>query len=165
MKKIAMCLIAVAACGIALTGCKTTYTNDAAYDSKSVMVPAAYQLKIEHKDTKVEGSATVHSVLNWFCWGVSDYADRTSIGGASGEVSPLFNILPDPIGMAKKGAVYNACKASGSDLLIGTKYEIVENWYFVYSQINCKVSGYPGFEKGVEKVSDVSKAQNKVVKL
>ena len=164
MKKIAMCLVAVASCAIALTGCKTTYTNDAAYDSKSVMVPAAYQLKIEHKDTKVEGSATVHSVLGWFCWGVSDYADRTSLGD-SGEASALFSILPDPIGMAKKGAVYNACKGNGCDLLIGSKYEIVENWYFVYSQIKCKVTGYPGIEKGVEKAADVGKAQNEVIKL
>lgn len=164
MKKIAMCLVAVVACGITLTGCKTTYTNDAAYDSKSVMVPAAYQLKIEHQDTKVEGSATVHSVLGWFCWGVSNYADRTALG-ESGAASSLFSIIPDPVGVAKKGAVYNACKATGCDLLIGTKYEIVENWYFVYSQINCKVSGYPGFEKGVEKAADVGKAQNAVIKL
>ncbi len=176
MKKIAMCLVAVAAVAVVMTGCKTTYTNDMAADSKSAMVPAVFQLKIEHKDTKVEGEATVHTLFSLFSWGTDSYAERTFLGGSAATsatygasmvpMAGLFSgIFPDPVILAKKAASYNACKAAQADLLIGAKYIVVEDWYFVYSKVNCKVSGYPGFEKGVEKAADFGKASSSVIAL
>ncbi len=152
MKKIALYFMAVVACGAFMTGCKSTYTNDLAADSKHAMVPAVYQLKIEHKDVKVEGSASLNVLFGMFSWGASAFADRTYLGaGDSGFVADFF---PNPTKKVKEAAVYNACDANKCDLLIGTKYEIIESDYFVFKRVSCTVKGYPGNEVGVEKKAD-----------
>lgn len=155
MKKIALCLVAVVVCGAFMTGCKTTYNNDMAADSKHAMVPALYQLKIEHKDVKVEGSAAINVLFGIFTWGADSFSERAYLGKPSS-----FSFLPDSVQLVKEAAVYNACSSNNCDLLIGSKYEVVSTDYFVYKKVTCSVKGYPGNEIGVEKKADSSPIVN-----
>ncbi len=147
MKK--MLILGVAAiAGLVMTGCTSLNTNSAAADSKAVVVPAVFEQEVELKKDKAEGEATVHVLFGIFSWGVSEFADRAELGRPNAGMS----LIPDPACEAKAGAVFNACKASESDLLVGSKYEVNVTNYIVYKQYNCKVSGYPAIEKGLKQI-------------
>lgn len=141
-------LAALSVAAVVMTGCTSINTNDAAADSKAVVVPAVFEQNVEIKSEKVDGEATVHVLFGIFSWGVSEYADRAVIGKDAG----LLSFLPDPAVKAKTGAVYQACKASESDMLVGSKYEIQVTDYIVYKQYKCTVTGYPGLEKGLKQI-------------
>lgn len=164
MKKITMFVMAAVAMGAVLTGCKSTYNNDLAGDSKVAMAPVVFQLKTSFDDSKkIEGEATMHVLFGFFKWGVSTFAERSNLGSTPG----LFFV--NPIQSVKAAAVYNACKTKVGektpDMLIGTKYEVIETDYIVYKQLNCKVSGYPAFEEGIEKKADYAKPGAEVIEL
>ncbi|MDD4181363.1 MAG: hypothetical protein PHE87_07025 [Victivallaceae bacterium] len=165
MKKIAMFVMAAVALSAVLTGCKSTYNNDLAGDSKVAMVPTVFQLKTSFDDSKkIEGEASMHVLFGFFKWGVSSFSDRANIGGKE-----EWSLFTNPVQLVKSAAVYNACQVKVGDktpdMLIGSKYEIVETDYIVYKLLNCKVSGYPGFEEGIEKKADYAKPGADVIEL
>lgn len=139
MKKIMMTLIASASV-FAFTGCSTTNTNDAASPVK-ITTSANYEAIYDLKEEKVSGEATVHTVLSLFTWGVDKYAD---------DAFATYYPLLDGVTTAKQGASYNACEAAKADALIGAKYEVITDNYFVYKKVKAKVVGYPATLKGVK---------------
>ena len=51
---------------------------------------------------------------------------------------------------AKNGAYANACDKAKCDRLVGTRYTITTNDYFVYKEVKAEISGYPATLAGVE---------------
>ena len=54
---------------------------------------------------------------------------------------------------AKNGAYANACDAGKCDQLVGTRYKITTEDYFVYAKCKAEVTGYPAKVTGVEVVT------------
>jgi hypothetical protein len=135
----------IAIAGIAMTGCSSLNTNDAAAGTKVAMIPAVYEPVIKHTNVKVQGSAKLNVLFGIFTWGVSSFADRTNIEPTS------FMFFMDTKNMVKQGAVYNACKSAKCDMLLNSKYEITTVDYFVFKTIDCKVSGFPAVEVDIVK--------------
>ena len=54
------------------------------------------------------------------------------------------------VAVAKNAAYANACKAADCDSLVGTRYEIKYNDYFVWQKVLVTVKGYPAKLTGVE---------------
>ena len=105
------------------------------------------QAVIEKKAAAASGEATIYSLFGIFTWGVSNFADDSFV---MRENNNSFLLTIDPLAVAKQGAVYNACKTANSDMLLGAKYVINTNDYFVFKTINCKATGFPGVLKDVK---------------
>jgi hypothetical protein len=50
---------------------------------------------------------------------------------------------------AKAAAAYKAVKSSGADLLVAPRYEVTVNDYFIFKQVNVKVTGNKGSIKSI----------------
>ena len=145
MKKSLM-LVAVCAIAVFMTGCFATHTNDAATSAKTC-VSKKFEADIDAGKTKVNGSATIHTVLGLITWGVNSYADDAFV--ADNAIIP-FQFTISPLTIAKQGATYNACKNAKADMLLAAKYNIKISDYLVYKKIECQVAGFPGVVKGVK---------------
>ena len=119
-------------------------TNDGAKESKYKMIPACYETIIKHESKTVSGSANINCLFGVFTWGASHFADRTALGGQN-------SFCKSAVEVAKDAAVYNTCDAAKCDVLLATKYVVTVNDYFVFKQVECKVTGYPAKEIGIEK--------------
>jgi hypothetical protein len=127
---------------VIMTGCASTYTNDAANQSKVVIQPAKVQTVLNFDaEKKVEGKASANVLFGLISWGDSKFADRANLaaGGAAGLLP-----LPNPVESVKQAAVYNACAAADCDVIVGAKYEVDVMDYVVFKRIQCKVVGHPG---------------------
>ena len=143
MKK-SMLFAAFAFIAFAVTGCTAINTSQGA-DAPKVKITKEYTADIEHKNTVVAGQATVYNLFGIFTWGVSNFADYAFAGDSS-----FPSIITSPMTLAKQGATYNACEASGSDMLLGAKYKITTQDYIVFKIITCDASGFPGVLKGIK---------------
>ncbi len=157
MKKIAMCLVAVAAVAVVMTGCKSINTSDA---GNMNLYPETYKPLYGYRpvfevDTKakVAGEANVHVLFGIFCWGASNFADNASVFAAD---SFWANFFPSAKNISGKAAFYNACITNKCDAVIAARYEITTTDYFVYQNVNSKISGYPAVMTGLDKVKVLS---------
>ncbi len=141
MKKVIM--------GIALaalaTGCQTTvYKNDGGdADLRPTIVRDIAYEKYEVKSTLTESKDIRVGILGGlFVFGqVPDhYADNAPKGWFDKKL----------VAVAKNAAYANACKAADCDSLVGTRYEIKYNDYFVWQKVLVTVKGYPAKLTGVE---------------
>ncbi len=131
---------------VLMSGCATRNTSQGAY-APEVTVEKKYEAVIEKKAAAASGEATIYSLFGIFTWGVSNFADDSFV---MRENNNSFLLTIDPLAVAKQGAVYNACKTANSDMLLGAKYVINTNDYFVFKTINCKATGFPGVLKDVK---------------
>lgn len=148
MKKIV--LSAVVTLAMVLTGCTSVNTNDAARAFNATIKPAEFQTIIEAGDTKVNGEAQLNVLFGIFSWGVSEFADRAF--ESEYDDMPVVSLFSSPLTLVKDAAAYNACNANKCDVILNAKYNIKTTDYFVFKIYNCKVSGYPGVEKGLKPV-------------
>lgn len=148
MKKIV--LSAVVTLAMVLTGCTSVNTNDAARDFNATIKPAEFQTIIEAGDTKVNGEAQLNVLFGIFSWGVSEFADRAF--ESEYDDMPVVSLFSSPLTLVKDAAAYNACNTNKCDVILNAKYHIKTTDYFVFKIYNCKVSGYPGVEKGLKPV-------------
>lgn len=125
------------------TACTTVNTNDGAQEAKYKMVPAVYEAVVKHETKKVDGTANLNCLFGIFMWGADHFADRAALGENT--------FYKSAVDAAKDAAVYNACTAAKCDVLLATKYVVTVNDYFVFKKVECKVTGYPGKEIGLEK--------------
>ena len=51
------------------------------------------------------------------------------------------------------GAYANACDAAKCDQLVGTRYKVTTEDYFVYAKCKAEVTGYPAKIVGVEAIT------------
>lgn len=141
--KTAMMVLSVSILGVIATGCTSVNTNDVAKAVSIDRMKVPYEVVLDCKKEKVKNEASVSVLFGFITWGESNFADDTALGDFS-----LFS----PAGQVKAAAVYKACKASKSDVLLATKYEIKTKDYFVFKTVKCKVAGYPAKVTGVKKI-------------
>jgi len=103
------------------------------------------QFKVE-KET-VAAQDQINCLFGWICWG----STATHIADAvCCEKKSAFDILPCSIGKAKNGAYANACDAAKCDQIVGAKYKVTTEDYFVFKKIKAEITGYPATLTGVE---------------
>lgn len=151
MKKIAMCLVAVAVCGFILTGCKSTNTSDGGsmniYPQTVGPVDAYRPLYKVNEKQKVDGEAKINVLFGIFTWGdTTNFADNSSLFGNAWYAAFCSKE------MAGKAAFYNACIAANCDAIVAARYVINTTDYFVFKTMKVKVTGFPAVMTGVETV-------------
>jgi hypothetical protein len=91
----------------------------------------------------ISGESSTNVLFGWLnIGGDTQFADGVSYGGAAGGGMGLP--LPDPVSNAKAAAAYKAVKSSGADLIVAPRYEVTVNDYFIFKQVNVKVTGNKG---------------------
>lgn len=143
------------------TGC-TSIEASKVGNTVSVHMPVLVKPNIETKDTVINGSATVHSILGFITWGPSAQAVGVNYGVGTvangGILGELLSFTSKSEVVARNAAAYNATTSARADIILAPQYVLTIEDYFVYKSINCKVKGYPGYIKGV-KVVDCPKAK------
>lgn len=137
MKKI-LCAAALAA---VTCGCITVNKNDG---GNSCIKPNVVKDKIHEKytvgQTPVSATDNVNCLFGFICWGssathVADCSDAGRFGATA---------------KAKSGAYANACEANKCDALVGTRYAITTEDYYVFKKVKAEITGYPATMTGVE---------------
>lgn len=148
MKKVGLLVITAAA--LVLTGCTSVHTNDAARAFDAVVRPAEFQSVIEAGEDKITGEAQLNVLFGIFSWGVSEFADRAF--ESEYDDIPVFSLFTSPLTLVKDGAAYAACAENNCDVILNARYHIKTTDYFLFKIYNCKVSGYPGIDKGLKRI-------------
>ena len=144
MKKVMMGLALVAL----VAGCKTTvYKNDGGdADLRPTIVRDVAYEKYDIKSTPVESTDIRVGILPGFVGGstvggvASHFADNVDQGYAAQKTTRA----------AKNGAYAAACEQASCDSLVGTRYQVDYNFYFVWDKAKVTVKGYPAKLTGVE---------------
>ena len=145
MKKLMMAaVIASAACG-----CVTNIKNDG---GDACLAPKIEKDIVHEKydigTAPITGTEAISYIkLGFFTikWGGS----ATHIAN----MAPIGNIGffgKTPTQLAMNGAYANACDQGNCDSIVGSRYKITDDNYFVYGKVTCEASGYPAKLKGVE---------------
>ena len=129
-----------------LSGCATQNTSQGAY-APDVKVEKKYEAVIQKQDNVATGEATVNCLFGIFTWGVNNFADDAFVMQQS---SNSFSLTINPADVAKRGATYNACANAKSDMLLGAKYVVDTNDFFVFKTIKCTAAGFPGVLQDVK---------------
>lgn len=92
----------------------------------------------------ISGESSTNVLFGWLnIGGDTQFADGVTYGAASGG-GGIGLPLPDPISSTKAAAAFKAVKSSGSDLIVAPRYEVTVNDYFIFKQVNVKVTGNKG---------------------
>lgn len=141
------------------TGCSSIEASKVG-DQVQVNMPVFVTPTVETKDTVINGSATVHSILGIFSWGPNsqvvgvNYGINADVTG--GVLGDLLSFTSKSEMVARNAAAYEATTSAKADIILAPQYVLTTKDYFVYKSINCKVKGFPGYIKGV-KVIDCPK--------
>ncbi len=125
-----------------------TTSGCVSYNMSQPAAPLSGEVKSELKaDVKVgeviSGESSTNILFGWLALGGdTQYADGVTYGAAGG--SGLGLPIPDPVSNAKAAAAYKAVKSSGSALIVAPRYEVTVNDYFIFKQVNVKVTGNKG---------------------
>jgi len=134
-------LMIVGALAAIATGCVTVNKNDG---GDSAIAPNVAKDTIREKYEVGKKTVSVSDNLNclfgFICWGstathIADLSDSGCFGG---------------IAKVKNGAYANACDAGKCDSLVGTKYTITKEDYYVFAKYKAEVTGYPVTISGAE---------------
>lgn len=141
MKKI----IGGLALAVLFGGCVIVNKNDGGESNMKVDIRKDFiHEKISVGDKKVSAEHERHRLFGFIYWGdpVSHIADETDCWGIMGMKT-----------LTKNGAYAKACDAAKCDQLVGTRYKITTEHYFVYVKCKAEVTGYPAKLEGVEVVT------------
>jgi len=142
-------LLTAAALAVIACGCVSVHKNDGGESNlcPPVVKDAVYE-KYQVGPT-VEAADEVQCLFGLICWGSSatHVADQAEAEEA-GPVGKLLNF--GGTNKAKTGAYANACEAAGCDHIVGARYTITTEDYFVYKKIKAEIKGYPVTLSGVE---------------
>ena len=137
------------------TGCSSIEASKVG-DQVSVHMPVFVKPTVETKDTVINGSATVHSILGIFTWGPNAQAVGVNYGTSAaitgGVLGDLLSFTSKSEIVARNAAAYKATTSANADIILAPQYVVTIEDYFIYKSINCKVKGYPGYIKGVKVV-------------
>ena len=140
MKKLMMATaIAALACG-----CVSVHKNDGGEsDLRTRICKDVIHEKLTVSDKQVSAEDQVQCLFGFICWGstATHVADQAEFSGFG------------KFAKAKNGAYANACEAGNCDQLVGTRYKVTVEDYFVYAKCKAEVTGYPAKVAGVEVVT------------
>ncbi len=148
MKKIMMMTMAVALVAFA-TGCKTTNASKIS-GPVSAISKIVVSTPIVEAGLKIKGTASLNQVLI-FAWGDTDYADGVDYNGGGFDIALPFNKVP----AVKAAAAYNACLASGADMILSPNYVVKVEDYFVFKKLTATVTGFAGKINGISNIEFV----------
>lgn len=144
MKKLMMSVFL----GAMSAGCITNFKNDGGDTNlrPTIVRDIAYE-KYDISDKPVTFTEQKVGILpagawNWF-----------TVGGVAKHLADDVDNSPylqETIRLAKNGAFAGACELAGCDTLVGTRYEIVYKWYYLWNEASVTVTGYPAKLTGVE---------------
>ncbi|MGN0856268.1 MAG: hypothetical protein ACI4QJ_02580 [Candidatus Spyradenecus sp.] len=138
MKKV-LSILALAALA---SGCITVNKNDGGESGMTMpIVKDVIHEKITVADTPVSAQDEIQCLFGLICWGSS----ATHVADVTDELVPFGALVK-----AKNGAYANACDKAKCDRLVGTRYTITTDDYFVYKKVKAEISGYPATLAGVE---------------
>lgn len=138
MKKV-LSILALAALA---SGCITVNKNDGGESSMTMpIIKDIIHEKITVADTPVSAQDEVQCLFGIICWGSS----ATHVADVTDELVPFGALVK-----AKNGAYANACDQAKCDRLVGTRYTVTTDDYFVYKKVKAEISGYPATLSGVE---------------
>ena len=145
MKKLMM----VTALAALATGCVTNYRNDGGdSDLKPTIVRDVAYEKYDISDKTVQASEQCIGILPLFTGG-----NLFTIGGMAQHLADNVEkqgYAQASIMRAKNGAYALACEKAGCDTLVGTRYDVVYKWYYLWNEATVTVTGYPAKLTGVE---------------
>ena len=143
MKKSMLCaVIAAIACG-----CVSVNQNDG---GNACRRPCIAKDIVHEKFTVAAQTVSAQDQLNclfgFICWG----STATHIADAVCGQGPFLNAAAK----AKNGAYANACDAAKCDQVVGAKYKVTTEDYFVFKKITAEITGYPATLSGVELIEN-----------
>ena len=131
---------AAAMSAMLMTGCMSSHKNVAsAMISPEIKPKYEPQIKMLGKKM-VKAHSKMYSVLG-FSWGESKFADNLAV--------PM-NCWCPLVNKAKKAAGYKAAQKTKADVLLAPMYDIVEENYFFYRTVTCKLKAFPGRVTGIK---------------
>lgn len=139
--------------GAFFTGCSTTIHQQQPSSALNVPAVAGRDLKADIAvdiRKKLSGAATKVKIFGITTQEPKYYSDGVTFAGSSngGFLSSLFGGSSDDV---KAAAAYQAMKKSGADVLVAPQYIISkESFFFFYSKVSVKVTGYPGVIRKIE---------------
>ena len=143
MKKTMLCaVVAAIACG-----CISVNQNDGGNACRKPCIAK----DIVHEKFSV-GAQTVSAqdqlncLFGFICWG----STATHIADAVCGQGPFMNAAAK----AKNGAYANACDAAKCDQVVGAKYKVTTEDYFVFKKVKAEITGYPATLSGVELIEN-----------
>lgn len=133
-------VLATVACG-----CVSVNKNDGGNsDLKPAVVKDGMHLKYEVGKERVIGKEQINCLFGFITWGNTGHVCDQSEFGFGGNAA------------VKDGAYANACEAANCDQIVGARYKITKEDFFVFSRIRAEVSGFPAFVSSVEVLDGVT---------
>ena len=154
MRKILTGLAALA-CLAGITGCTSINSSDGGNMSvypKTVGPTDNYRpLYTVDQNKKVSGKANVNVLFGIFAWGdKAAFADNASIAASDSLFSWFTDLFPDAKKLAAQAAFYDACHKAGCDSVVAARYEIKNTNYWIFSQCEAEIKGFPAVQTGIE---------------
>ena len=148
MKKLMIgAAIAAIACG-----CVSVNQNDG---GSACRKPCIAKDIVHEKFTVATNTVSAEDQINvlfgFISWGST--ATHTADAVCCGE-KPLFPFLVPLSAKAKNGAYANACDAAKCDQIVGAKYKVTIDDYFVFKKVKAEITGYPASLTGVELIEN-----------
>ena len=141
MKKIMMSVaLAAMACG-----CISVRKNDG---GDACVRPAVAKDVVHEKFEIGTAPVTATESLNVICNLISFGKTATHIA----DQAPYT--FWDKLGEVKNGAYANACDQAKCDTIVGTRYNVRVEDYFVFKKFTCEITGYPAKLTGVELIEN-----------
>lgn len=149
MKKLMMAAtIAAIACG-----CVSVNQNDG---GNACRKPCIAKDIVHEKFTVAQNTVSAQDQMNclfgFICWGST--ATHTADAVCNGPVTTPFALLPTGESKVKNGAYANACDMAKCDQIVGAKYKVTCEDYFVFKKYKAEITGYPATLSGVELIEN-----------
>lgn len=143
MKKTMLCAVIAAIAG----GCISVNQNDGGNACrKPCIAKDIVHEKFTMSDKTVSAQDQLNCLFGFICWGstATHFADAVCCQG------PFVNA----VGKVKNGAYANACDAAKCDQIVGAKYKVTTEDYFVFKKLKAEITGYPVSLSGVELIEN-----------
>lgn len=137
-----------AALAVIACGCVSVRQNDGGSSCRDPLIARdIIHEKFDVFNNVVSAQDQVNCLFGFICWGssASHIADAVT--------APKLEFL-DIASKAKNGAYANACDAARCDQIVGARYRVTVEDYFVFKTIRAEVSGYPASLSGVEVIEN-----------
>ena len=141
MKKLVMAAaVAAVACG-----CVSIHKNDG---GEACLKPTVAKDIVHEKYDVGTTPVTATESLNVVCGIIKFGKTATHIADAA----PVGFF--DTLGLVKNGAYANACDQAKCDSIVGARYNVRVEDYFVFKKLTCEITGYPAKIVGVELIEN-----------
>ena len=158
MKK-SMLLLSILAGSVALLGTACSHVEASKVGEQvAIKMPVMIKTDVQTKNEKINGSATVHSILGIISWGPSKQAIGVNYFAGEqrtdGGIGQIFSLAARSEAVARNAAAYEATSKAKADIILAPQFILTTKDYIVYKSIKCDVTGFPGFIQGVKVVDE-----------